>query len=172
MQTPNSKVIIGRIGAPYGLKGWVKVQSFTEPQSNLCDYPQGWLKHPTQKTWQPYQASIKQLSKAILFKFTDCEDPETARKLTGAMLAIERRALPKLEKDEYYWSDLEGFKIITQSGVCLGKIEYFIPTGANDVMLIKDEDSKKQQLIPYIDEVVLKVDLEQGELLVDWHPEF
>lgn len=169
---PPHKITICRIGAPYGLKGWVKVQSFTDPQSNICNYPEGWIQHTTQKTWQSYQASIKQLSKAILFKFTDCNDPETARKLTGGVLAIEREVLPKLEKDEYYWSDLEDFRIITQSGICLGKIAYFIPTGANDVMLVKDQDNKKERLIPYIDEVVLKVDLEHRELLVDWDPEF
>ncbi len=166
---PN-KIIIGRIGAPYGVKGWIKVQSFTSPPNNICEYPEGWLQHPHQKTWQPYQVTIKQLNKALLLKFVDCNDPETARKLTGAVLAIERTQLPTLTEDEYYWSDLEGLNVITIQGIALGTLAYFIPTGANDVMLIKD--GKQEHLVPYIDNVVVSVDLERQELIVDWDPEF
>jgi 16S rRNA processing protein RimM len=166
---PN-KIIIGHIGAPYGLKGWVKVQSFTDPKSNICAYSQGWLQYPAQKTWEPYQASTKQLSKAILFKFPDYDDPETARELTGTVLAVERQALPKLQANEYYWSDLEDLTVITKSGLVLGSIDHFIPTGANDVMVVKKANTLR--LIPYIDPVVVKVDLVRGELLVDWDPEF
>ena len=166
-----NKIIIGRIGAPYGLKGWLKVQSFTDPKNNICTYPQGWLQHPNQETWQSYQAQLKQSGKAILFKLADCDDPETARKLTGAVLAIEREQLPALtNKDEYYWSDLEGLKVVTALGILLGTLDHFILTGANDVMLVKD--GKKQRLIPYIDDVVLKVDLGQQQVVVDWDPEF
>lgn len=169
---PPSRVTIGRIGAPYGLKGWVKVQSFTDPPSNLCNYSQGWLQHPEQNIWQPYQANIKQSSKTILFKFADCDNPETARKLTGGVVAIEREALPNLQKDEYYWSDLENLKVITRTGVLLGTVDYFITTGANDVIVVRESQGKRERLIPYIDDVIIEVNLKSQEIIVDWDSEF
>ena len=165
-------ITIGRVGAPYGLKGWSKLQSFTDPQTTICRYLEGWLQLPHQTSWQPYKATIKPLSKILLIKFPDDETPEEARKLTGAMIAIQREMLPNLKKDDYYWSDLEGITLITETGIDLGQLAYFIPTGANDVMLVKNKLDKKERLIPYIEDVVITIDLERQEMRVNWDPEF
>ena len=167
---PNNKVIIGRITSPYGLQGWLKLQSFTDPPNNICAYPQGWYKKPEENIWQSYQAIIKQSSKTLLIQFPEYNNPESARKLTGSLLAVDRDVLPKLKKDEYYWSDLENLSVITSSGVFLGKVEQLISTGANDVILVKNNN--KTHLIPYIDNTIIQVNLEKQEIIVDWDPEF
>jgi 16S rRNA processing protein RimM len=174
----NNKVIIGRITSPYGLQGWLKLQSFTDPPHNICAYPQGWYKKPgkgpkeeKEGDWQPYQAIIKQGSKTLLIQFPDCNTPESARKLTGSLLAIDRDVLPKLKKEEYYWSDLENLQVITVEGIFLGKVDQIINTGANDIIIVKN-NIKKIHLIPYINNTVIQVNLEKQEIIVDWDPEF
>lgn len=164
------KIIIGRIGAPYGLKGWLKLQSFTQPESNICSYTKGWLQYPKKQDWQSYIAVIKPSGKAFLIKFDHCDDPETARQFTGITLAVERTQLPQLDEGDYYWSDLEGLRVITESGVVLGHLAYFIPTGGSDVMVV--QDAEKNRLIPYIDDVVIRVDIANQELIVRWDPLF
>ena len=106
----------------------------------------------------------------MLIKIAGCDDRNQASLYTKAEIGVYRKQLPLLGDDEYYWSDLENLTVINQQGVILGQVSYLFETGANDVIVVKGE---KEYFIPYIlDQFVLKGDLKNGRIEVDWDAEF
>ena len=98
------------------------------------------------------------------------ENREQAASLVGTQLFVGRDQLPETDKDEYYWSDLEGLEVKTTHGELLGRVERLIETGANDVLVIR---GNREHLVPFIQgQYVTRVDLEDGTIEVDWDPEF
>lgn len=160
-------IIVGKIGAPYGIKGWLKVHSYTERSAGILDYSPWYLAEGQE--WKPLQIEEgRPQGKAIVVKFAGIENPETARLLSGKNIAIQREQLAPLPPNEYYWADLEGLTVINQAGEKLGEVAYLMATGSNDVLVIRDAAGKEQAL-PYLPgRVVKKVDLEQREIHVDW----
>ncbi len=158
-------IIVGKIGAPYGVKGWLKITSFTETIGDILNYGP-WLLQENQE-WKPIEVSDGRLhGKGIVVKIAGFDTPEHARLLTGKTIAVDRSQLPILDKQEYYWSDLEGLTVINQNGEVLGKIIYLIETGSNDVLVVKGE---KEHAIPYLpDEVVKSIDLTEKVMHVSW----
>jgi 16S rRNA processing protein RimM len=118
--------------------------------------------------------------KGLVAQLRGCTDRDMALRFARADIAVERSALPQLEQDEYYWHQLEGLRVYAKSGdgsrVLLGRVDHLVETGANDVLVVKPDTGsldQRERLIPWVpDDVVLKVDLAQGEMLVDWDPEF
>ena len=166
MQNP---VIIGKFGAVFGVKGWIKVQSATNPIDNILNY-QDWHIQ-TRDGWQPLELEQAKLQgNSIVAKIKDIDDRDIARQFTNKDIAIEHDQLPDTDDNEYYWSDLEGLTVKTTEGLSLGKIDHMTNTGANDIMVVVAD--KRRRLIPYIDQVVQAVDLDANEIIVDWDPEF
>ncbi len=98
------------------------------------------------------------------------EDREQAATLVGLQIFVRRDQLPATDKDEYYWSDLEGLEVHTLKGEILGRVDRLMETGANDVLIIRGE---REHLVPFIQgQYVTRVDLEAGLIEVDWDPEF
>lgn len=160
----NEYVIIGKIGTVYGVKGWVKVYSFTEIVSNILNY-QAWFIEKDGK-WQSLPVEeVRPHGKGVVAKIAGFNTPEEARRLNGKLIAALRDEMPALKQDEYYWADLEGLTVINQHNKILGKIIYIMETGSNDVLVVK---GIKEQAIPYLPSVVLKVDLVKKEMLVNW----
>lgn len=162
-------LVVGKIGAPNGVKGWVKIHSFTRPAMNLLDY-QPWLIQQQQQ-WQTISIEqVKLHGQQILAKFASYDDRDAVMALTNLDIAVTREHLPALANDEYYWRDLEGLTVINQQNQTLGTVDYLIDNGANDVLVIQGE---QQHLIPYIKDLfIIAVDLEQGVITVDWDPDF
>ncbi len=162
-------VIMGRIAGVFGVRGWVKLLSFTDPRSGLLDYNPLYV--ATGDSWQPLTVDQGQPhGKGLLAKFADVDDREAAAALVGREVAVRRGQLPPTAPDEYYWTDLEGLRVVTQEGVDLGQVDRLLATGANDVLVVTGE---RERLIPFIREQVVKhIDLDQGVLQVDWDPEF
>lgn len=158
-------LIIGKIGSTYGTKGWIKITSYTEVIAQILDYRPWYIEDAN--TWKPIEIEKSQLhGKGIIIKFTGFDSPEQARLLNGKNIAIQRSQLPKLAKNEYYWSDLKGLTVIDQNGHVLGKVIYLIETGSNDVLVIK---GKKEYAIPYLlGKVITDVDLAKSEMRVNW----
>ena len=164
MTNPAKKIIIGRFGKTYGIKGWLRVISFTDPPENILEYSD--LQLENKNTWGPITITEYKLhSGQIIVKAKGYDDPETAKTLTNRKIAIERKQLPAIEQDEYYWTDLEGLTVIDQHDHELGKIDHLFATGANDVLVIRGD---KEYLLPYIDDVVKMVDLANAQMIVDW----
>lgn len=162
-------VIIGSIGAPHGIKGWLRVNSYTRPKENIFEYEPWLLQFKNQ--WRELQFTAYECShNRLLVKLADCDDRNQASLYTNANIGVFRSQLPALSNDEYYWSDLENLTVINQQGVILGQVSHLFETGSNDVLVVKGE---KEYLIPYIfDQYILHIDLENGRIEVDWDPDF
>jgi 16S rRNA processing protein RimM len=162
-------LVMGRIAAPFGVKGWVRIIAYTAVADNLLDYSPWYLKLPG--GWQATAPLAGRLhGKGLVVQLKECQDREAAAALTGTDIGIYRSQLPPAEADEYYWSDLIGLQVITRDDRVLGVVDHLLETGANDVMVVKGE---QECLVPFItDQVIESVDLEARLIRVDWDPDF
>ncbi len=159
---------MGHVSAPFGVQGWVKVKPYTESLDALARYPVWWVgKEGAFRQYAVEQADVH--GNSLIVRLEDLADRNEAAKLKGLQVAVPRVQLPKAEADEYYWSDLIGLEVVNRQGDALGRVESLLGTGANDVLVVRGE---RERLIPFIDQVVLEVDLEKGRLLCDWDPDF
>lgn len=163
--TNTDYVIVGKIGAAYGIKGWLKVISFTDPVANILDYHPWYLEEGQSWKLIPNKEG-RTHGKGMVAHIAGIDNPEQARQLTGKTIAVLRSQLPALKKDEYYWAELEGLTVINQKDEVLGKIIYLIETGTNDVLIIKGD---KEHAIPYLPgDVVTNIDMTNRVMHVNW----
>jgi 16S rRNA processing protein RimM len=161
-------VIVGRFGRPFGVKGWIKVQSYTEPFDHLLAYSPLYVYQ--NHNWQPLPlADSRRQDDSLLFKLKPYDTPEQVSCLTNLAIAIRREQLAPLPSDQYYWHDLEGLTVVNLQGVELGKVDYLFNTGSNDIMVVKGE---KQHLLPYRKPFIQAVDLALRRIVVDWDANF
>ncbi len=162
-------VVLGRISALFGVKGWVKVFSHTRKREDILKYKKWYLKQSGK--WVEAEVLHGQRhSKTVVVQIKGYEDRDISAQLINCDIAVKRDELNGLKPDEYYWFDLEGLEVKCIDGTLLGKIDSLFETGANDVMVVKGD---KERLVPFIQGQVIKnIDLEAGEMLVDWDPEF
>ncbi len=176
MLAESAALVVGKVVGAYGIKGWVKVHSFTDPKENIFDYQPWYLK--TDKGWVPVKLDAGRLQgKGLVAQLNGETDRNRAEALyIGCEIAVDRSVLPNLEDGDYYWSDLIGLRVRTVAGVDLGSIVEMLETGANDVLVVRgDNDSLDQQerLVPWVpDEFVKEVNPTAGYMVVDWDPEF
>jgi 16S rRNA processing protein RimM len=169
-------VPLGKINGLFGVKGWMKIFSNTQPKENILTYSPWYLKREGQ--WQAFELLAGKVhGKGVIAQLAGCTDRDIAADLIGSEIAIKREQLPATAPGEYYWSDLTGLKVINLEGIELGKVDSMLETGANDVMIIHgpgDKGKKKRErLIPYLtDQVIRDVNLEQGIITVDWDADF
>ena len=165
MGVTTQPVILGRISGLFGVRGWVKVYSYTEPREAVLNYDR-WLLS-SQDGWQEATVAEGQRhGKTVIVRIDGYDDRDQAAGLVGTEIGIPRDELPETDVDQYYWSDLEGLSVVHRDGTELGKVSHLLETGANDVMVVKGET---ERLIPFVlDKVVLGVDLAKREIRVDW----
>ncbi len=166
-------VVVAKIGAPYGVRGWVKIFSFTEQVDALLDYDPWYFRAASAdgKHWAIAPVTeAKTHGKGLVAKFKGCDDRDAAARLNGQEIVIRQDQLPPTAEGEYYWKDLQGLEVLTTEGVSLGKVDHLLETGANDVLVVKGE---RERLIPYVTGPIVKnVDLGAGILHVDWDADF
>ncbi len=173
MSATEEKLIVGKISGVYGVKGWVKVYSETEPREGITRYDPWYLKQGGQ--WREVRIEDgRPQAKTIIAKIKGCDDRDAAMQLTGAVIGIQQDQLHALDNNEFYWRDLVGLRVINQEGIELGTVQRLFETGANDVLVVKQQAKEgKEHLIPWtLDQAVLDVDLEQGVIQVDWDEDF
>lgn len=179
MSTQKANLInVGRITAVYGIKGWVKVHSYTEPQDNLFEY-HPWFLKTAHGVKEIEIDEARPHGDAFVAHIVGVDDRDLAAQFTAADIAIERDMLAELEEGEFYWDQLIGLVVFTEQAgerTRLGVVSKLMETGANDVLVIQGDDKsidKRERLIPYVPgQFVVSVDLSAGEMLVDWDPEF
>ncbi len=176
MSSASDILIIGKIGAPYGVKGWVKINSFTQDKESIFDYAPWEISFEQGNNQTIEIEQWRHQSKNLVAKLVGVDDRNSAELIKNASINIEASQLPELDND-YYWKDLIGMQVVTESGYDMGIVKDMFETGANDVMLVKakinDAFGQKERLLPFLhDSVVLKVDKQGNTITVDWDPAF
>ncbi|GLO47453.1 ribosome maturation factor RimM [Pseudomonas putida] len=167
-------IVVGKIFSVHGVRGEVKVYSFTDPIENLLDYPRWTLRHEG-KVKQVELVNGRGSQKGLVVKLKGLDDRDEARLLSGYEICIPRSLLPNLAADEYYWYQLVGLKVINQDEQVFGKVDHLLETGANDVMVVKPcagSLDDRERLLPYTAQCVLDIDLEAGVMRVEWDADF
>lgn len=160
---------MAQIIGPFGIKGWVKLKTFTEAPDGLLDYPVWWLNGC--QGWREYAvAEAEWHSTGLVARLDGYEDRTAVEALKGVEVGIPRHAFPETGVDEYYWADLIGLTVVNRQNEGLGTIEELLETGANDVLVVRDGD--KERLIPYINAVIVSVDLLDRRMVVDWAADY
>ena len=167
-------VVMGRVVAPYGVFGWLKIVPDTEEFDGLLDYKKWWI--GKDNDWRELAVKEAKIHNDVLVvKLQGIDDRDAAVACKGKQIAVPRALLPKLKNEEYYWSDLIGLNVKNLQEVDFGKISDVFATGANDVLVVKDvakSESGQERLIPYIAQVILAVDMAEKTMLVDWDADF
>jgi 16S rRNA processing protein RimM len=161
-------VIMGRIVAPYGVQGWLKVIPDTEYVDGLLSF-NTW-RIGNEQGWQTIRLKSGKVHNDILLaKLEGINDRDAAFACKGQLVAVLRSELPTLGSSEFYWSDLIGLTVKNQQGVDFGKITDVFETGANDVIIVKGEIDR---LIPFTEQTVIEVNVKEQTMLVDWDADF
>lgn len=163
-------VIMGRVASAFGIKGWVKIQPFSEYVDSLLGYKTWYLGHENGPWREVTVVQCEAHDKTLAAQFPDCPDRNAAEKLKGLLIAVPRSSLPVQDEGEYYWADLIGMSVINEAGETLGMVAELLETGANDVLIVKG--SGPDVLIPFLDSVVKHVDMAAKTIQVAWSADY
>jgi 16S rRNA processing protein RimM len=173
MSEADDYLVIGVVTSVYGIKGWVKIKSFTEPMSNFIAYENCFFRKG--KSLQAVEVEqAKEHGKAIVAKFSHIADRNDAEALGRVEIVVKASDLAQLDADEYYWHQLEGLQVYAGE-LYLGILSHLLETGSNDVLVVQaaaGSIDKRERLLPYRPEVVKKVDLASRRIDVEWDAEF
>jgi len=157
-------VILGKIAGTFGVRGWVKINSYTDPPDNILEYAE--LLIGNAGHWSRVELEDGKLTgKGVLGKLKGIETPEDARTRVGAELGVRRSELPPPAPGEYYWSDLEGLEAESPSGERLGRVDHFRSTPGGTMIVLRGE---RELWVPFVKDRVVKIDLEQRTIVLDW----
>lgn len=159
---------VGKISGAFGVKGWVKVFSFTDPRNNILSYSPIYISRKGE--WVEVKVSGgRTQGKGVVMGLENVTDRDQVLPLIGAELAIKKTQLKPTAKDEFYWSDLVGLSVINLQDEVLGQVDHILETGAHDVLAIKEDGKVEERLIPFVmDEIVELVDLDNKIIRVNW----
>ncbi len=172
MAEPDSagRIVVGRIIGVFGVRGQLKVFSYTRPPENILNYTPWWLGSGNRWEIRKPARGRQRCGKGLVISLEDCETREQALDLIGWQVTILREQLPETAENEFYWSDLIGLTVCTCAGIRLGVVDHLFETGSNDVLVVEGD---RQRLIPYVQkQVVRHVNLDDGMITVDWDPDF
>jgi len=164
------QVVVGEVAGVYGIKGWVKVRSFTDPLDRIFEYGPWIIESPDASATSCRVRDGRRHGKGLIASLEGIDDRDRAADRVGSEIRVVRAELGDAGEGRYFWSDLEGLSVETERGIELGRIESLLETGANDVLVVTGE---RRRLVPFLPEQVVKsVDLDGGRVIVDWDPDF
>ena len=165
-------VVMGRVTAPFGVKGWVKIYALTAQPGNLCDYPVWWLGRDD--GWRETRVVAAKLhSNTLVAQLAGIESREAAAALKGLEIGVPRSELPAACGNEFYWDDLIGLRVVNMEQHEFGRVARIVQTGANDVLVVADgNEDKHETLIPFIADAIKHVDVAAGVMVVDWGKDY
>jgi 16S rRNA processing protein RimM len=175
---PERLVGMGRISAPFGIKGWIRVQPFTDTAGGLTNFSTWWL--GSAGSWREHEVEQSQAQGTdVVAKLAGVNDRDVAAAFKGQQVAIPREAFPPAENGEFYWADLVGLRVKNTQGLDFGVVTSMLETGANDVMVVQQNarliavgDEEQERLIPFIADVVKRVDIAAGLIEVEWGADY
>ena len=164
-------ILLGKVHGAFGVRGEIKLESFTEPRRAILGYQPWVLRDGRGVERELTGARGRETSKGLVAVFPDVEDRDAAEALRGTEVWVPRSALPPPKPGEYYWIDLEGMRVVNLEGADFGTVSHLFSTGANDVLVARD--GERERLIPFVQpQYVTGVDFDAGVVTVDWDPEF
>ncbi len=162
-------ISIGKVNGVFGVKGWLKIFSYTEPRENVLTYSP-WMLKKGRESKEVKVLDGHRHGKTVIARLEGLDDRDKAAALNGWDILIYPKQLPKPRQDEYYWADLVGLQVKTSEGLELGVIDSMLETGANDVIIVRGD---RERLIPFIQgQTVMTIDLKIGLMIVDWDADF
>ena len=165
--TDRSAVVLGRIGAPFGVQGWVKVNSYTDPPEGIVNYASWELVRAGQAERRKV-LDWKRAGRAVAVRLEGVGSREAAQGLTGCEVRVDRSELPPTAPGEYYWHDLVGLEAVNRDGVPLGRVTEVLELPAHPVLVLAGE---RERLVPLVRERLVSVDIAAGRMTLDWHPD-
>jgi 16S rRNA processing protein RimM len=167
--TDERRILLGRVLGAFGVRGELKIQSFTDPESAVLRY-QPWTLSQSGSEREFDGAKGRVTAKGVIATFPGIEDRDAAQALAGTEIWAPRSRLPKAKPGEYYWVDLEGLEVVNREGIVLGRVSHLFETGSNQVMVVNGD---RDRLIPFLEgDFVLGVDFDAGRVEVDWDADF
>lgn len=163
-------IAVGRLHGAFGVRGEVKLESFTAPDMAIARY-QPWTLRDARGVERQYEGvKVRCGGKGLIAVFPDITDRDAAEALRNVEISVPRSALPPPAEGEYYWVDLEGMRVCNQAGIELGRVAYLFNNGANDVIVVQGE---RERMLPFVQpDVVTAVDFSAQTLHVDWDADF
>ena len=167
-------IVLGRISAPFGVQGWVRIHPFADDPVAWSTLPQWWLAESAEmpeSSWRAVKLAGKKVhGDGLIVRLEGVATRDAAEALEGQYVGVPRDQLPATQGGEYYWADLIGLTVVNQAGVSLGKVTSLIETGANDVLVVTE--GKQERLLPFVGHVVSEVNLAAGCIKVDWEADW
>ena len=162
---------MGRLLAPFGIKGWVRVKPFTAAPETLLRFKTWWLAPDESKQWTRYRVVEAQFhGGAIIAAIEGVATREAAHALRGFVAGVPRSSLPKTAPDEHYWSDLIGLDVVNREGRALGRVAGLLDTGAHPVLRVDGDGTER--LIPMVPAYVDAIEAAAGRIVVDWQEDY
>jgi 16S rRNA processing protein RimM len=170
MEPKTRRILLGRIHGAFGVRGELKLESFTEPAAAIFRY-QPWILRDARGIERELAgASGRETHKGLVAVFADVVDRDAAEALKGSEIWVPRSMLPPAKPGEYYWVDLEGLRVVNLEGADFGTVSHLFSTGANDVLVARGE---RERMIPFLEpDYIRSVDFEAGVVTVDWDADF
>ena len=167
--TDERRILLGRVLGAFGVRGELKIQSFTDPESAVLRY-QPWTLSQSGSEREFEGAKGRVTAKGVIATFPGIEDRDAAQALAGTEIWAPRSRLPKAKPGEYYWVDLEGLEVVNREVIVLGRVSHLFETGSNQVLVVNGD---RDRLIPFLEgDFVLGVDFDAGRVEVDWDADF
>ena len=162
------RILLGRVLGAFGVRGELKLHSFTDPPAKVLKY-QPWVLVHRGVEREIANARGRDTAKGVLLTLPEVVDRDQAEALAGAEIWVPRSRLPAPKPGDYYWVDLEGLRVVNREGVLLGTVSHLFETAANDVIVVAGD---RERLVPFLDDFVLGVDFDARQVTVDWDPDF
>lgn len=167
---PAPRILLGRLHGAFGVRGELKLESFTDPLPAIFRYQPWTLRDAQGRERLVEGARGRETAKGVVATFPDVDDRDAADALRGAEVWVPRDALPPPAPGEYYWVDLEGLQVVNTDGVVFGTVSHLFSTGANDVLVVQGE---RERMIPFLEpDYITAVDFAARQVTVDWDAAF
>lgn len=176
MSSKQEPVVLGKLGSSHGIKGWLKITTYTDSVEGIFDYSPWLIKE--QGEWREVKVlQWRFQGKAVVASLEGVETRDQAQMLTNCEIAVTPQQIETLPEDEFYWRDLIGCEVVNTKGYNMGKVQEIVETGSNDVLLVKanakDGFGKAERMIPFVTEqFIIEVNLTEKQITVDWDPDF
>ena len=170
MSDNERRILLGRIVGAFGIRGQVKIESWTEPRDAIFRYQPWILMDAAGKEREFSGARGKESGKHLVATFPEVTDRDVVEAMRGTDIYVLRSALPPPKAGEFYWIDLEGFRVVNLEGVDFGTVSHLFSTGANDVLSVRGD---RERMVPFVEpDFVKSIDFDGGLITVDWDPDF